>query len=293
MKKHFRRNAAVGILCLGMIMQNTAYFPANAESGRGVTVNEVCAKNTTFQAEDGNFYDWIELYNSSTEDADISGWGLSDSEKKPYLYVFPEGTSIKSGERLVVFCDSDAALTNPEIAPFGISASGETILLTDANGNTANTLAFESLAEDTSCGQYPDGSGELYTISCTPGAANTAPEGSAAVRQPVFSQDSGFYDNSFSLTITAEEGCTVYYTTDGSDPTTESEVYSGPITVEDMSDTQNRLSARTDIVPGNAAAPRSSVDKAAVIRAVSVDSEGRISEPVTKTYPRPMPCSIF
>ena len=284
MKKHFRRKAAVGILCLGMIMQNTAYFQANAESGKGVTVNEVCAKNTTFQAEDGNFYDWIELYNNSTEDADISGWGLSDSEKKPYLYVFPEGTSIKSGERLVVFCDSDAALTNPEIAPFGISTSGETILLTDANGNTANTLAFESLAEDTSCGQYPDGSGELYTISCTPSAANTAPEGSAAVRQPVFSQDSGFYDNSFSLTITAEEGCTVYYTTDGSDPTTESEVYSGPITVEDMSDTQNRLSARTDIVPENAAAPRSSVDKAAVIRAVSVDSEGRISEPVTKTY---------
>ncbi|MBO4493588.1 MAG: CotH kinase family protein [Ruminococcus sp.] len=284
MKKTFKRKATVGVLCLGMIMQNAMYIPASAESKSGVTVNEVCAKNTEYQAYDGNFYDWIELYNSGSSDADISGWGLSDSEKKPYLYVFPEGTSIKAGERLIVFCDSDAALTDTKIAPFGISTSGETISLTDPNGNTADTLTFESLAENTSCGQYPDGSGEFYTLSCTPGSANTAPEGSAAVRQPVFSQESGFYDSSFALTLSAEEGCTVYYTTDGSDPTAESEVYTGPITVEDMSNTENRLSARTDIVPGKAEAPRSTVDKAAIIRAVSIDSEGRISEPVTKTY---------
>ena len=46
MKKHLKRKTIVGILCLGMIMQNAAYFPAQAESSSGVTLNEVCAKNT-------------------------------------------------------------------------------------------------------------------------------------------------------------------------------------------------------------------------------------------------------
>ena len=284
MKNHFNRRAAAGIVCLGLIMQTAAYLPANAEKDGGITINEVCSKNTEFKTSDGNCFDWIELYNSSGKEADISGWGLSDKEKTPYKYTFPEGTHIPAEGRLLVFCDSDAALANDKIAPFGLSASGETLILTDTQGNAAHTITFGTLAADTSYGQYPDGSGEFYNLSCTPDAANCAPEGSAAVRQPVFSQDSGFYDSSFSLSLTAEEGCRIYYTLDGSDPDTSSEEYTGPITIEDMSETQNRLSARTDITPNKAEQPRETVDKAAIIRAVSVDNEGRISEPVTKTY---------
>lgn len=284
MKKHFLNRTAAGILCLGLLMQTSAYLPATAADKTSVTVNEICTKNTEYAASDGNFYDWIELYNSGKESADISGWGLSDKEKEPYRYVFPQGTSIPAEGRLVVFCDSDAALNNNSIAPFGLSASGETIVLTDKEGNTAHTVEAGALAANTSYGQYPDGSGEFYTLDCTPDKANCAPEGQAAVHLPVFSSDSGFYDSSFSLTLTADEGCTVYYTTDGSDPTPESTLYEEPITVKDMSDTENRLSARTDITPNRAEAPNSEVDKAAVIRAVAVDSEGRVSEAVTKTY---------
>ena len=285
MKKQFKRKTTAGLLCLCLIMQAAAYFPAKAETtGSAVTFNEVCSKNTTYQAADGSCYDWIELFNSSKEDADISGWGISDKAEEPYRYVFPDGTRIPAGERLVVFCDSNAALTNEKIAPFGLSSSGETLLLTDAKGNTVHTVTFGALASDTSYGQYPDGSGEFYTLSCTPEKTNVAPEGSAAVRQPVFSKESGFYDSSFELTLTAEEGCTVYYTTDGSDPTTESEKYEAPISVSDMSDTPNRLSARTDITPNRAEEPSKNVDKAAVIRAVSVDKEGRVSDIVTNTY---------
>ena len=161
MKMHFKRKTAAGILCLGMIMQSASYLPANAENSSGITLNEVCAKNSSYQSADGNCYDWIELYNSSSQDVSLSGWGLSDKESKPYLYTFPEGTTVKAGERLVVFCDSDAAANDSKIAPFGLSASGETLALTDAQGNTAHTITFGSLAEDTSYGQYPDGSGEF------------------------------------------------------------------------------------------------------------------------------------
>ena len=279
-----KKRTVAGILCLGLLFQTAANIPAKADNNGKVTINEVCAKNTVFQSADGGCYDWIELYNGNKTEADISGWGLSDTDAEPYKYVFPNGTRIPAEGRILVFCDSNAAQNNSSIAPFGLSASGETLVLTDANGGTANTVTFGLLSADTSYGQYPDGSGQYYNLDCTPANANSAPEGSAAVHQPVFSQESGFYNSSFSLTLTADEGCKVYYTTDGSDPTEHSTEYTGPITINDMSDTENRLSARTDIVPDRAEAPSEKVDKAAIIRAVSVDSSGRMSSPVTKTY---------
>ena len=141
------------------------------------------------------------------------------------------------------------------------------------------------MAKDTSYGQYPDGSGEYYVMSTTPGKNNVAPEGSNAVRTPSFSAESGFYNNSFALTIDVPQGTTVYYTTDGSDPTTESEKYTGAITVKDMTSEPNKYSARTDITAyTDILAPDEGVLKAAVVRAVAVDAQGRKSSIITKTY---------
>ena len=61
----------------------------------------------------------------------------------------------------------------------------------------------------------------------TPTAVNVAPS------TPVFSLESGSYDTSQSVTISSTAGATIYYTTDGSDPTTSSAVYSGAIALEE------------------------------------------------------------
>ncbi|MCR4889378.1 MAG: CotH kinase family protein [Ruminococcus sp.] len=285
MNSRFFKRAAAGILCLSTVLAASGLTPVSAGAAANpVSINEVCPKNTTSPAKDGNFYDWVELYNNSDSSVDISGYGLSDKESKPFRYTFPAGSVIPAKGSLVVYCDSDAALNDSSIAPFGMSATGETIILSDTNGTAVDTLTFEALASDTSYGQYPDGSGEFYTLKCTPGQSNAAPEGKNAVKLPEFSQESGFYDSGFSLSISVPEGYTVYYTTDGSDPTTESEKYTSPIEITDMSDTENRLSKRTDISAKGAEAPTKTIDKAAIIRAVAVDQSGVSSEVVTKTY---------
>ncbi len=53
------------------------------------------------------------------------------------------------------------------------------------------------------------------------------------VSEPVFSHEAGFYKEIIPLKIHCEEGETIYYTLDGSVPTTESTVYNGIIFLED------------------------------------------------------------
>ena len=50
---------------------------------------------------------------------------------------------------------------------------------------------------------------------------------------PTFSPEAGSYTSVQSVTISAAEGATIYYTTNGTDPTTESTQYSGAITVDE------------------------------------------------------------
>ena len=59
-----------------------------------------------------------------------------------------------------------------------------------------------------------------------------AGEEPAQVATPVFSPAGGFYSEPQDVTIsTATDGASIYYTTDGSDPTASSTLYSAPITV--------------------------------------------------------------
>lgn len=53
------------------------------------------------------------------------------------------------------------------------------------------------------------------------------------VSQPKFSHEPGYYREIIPLKISSEKGDTVHYTMDGSEPTTESQIYSTPIFLEE------------------------------------------------------------
>ena len=58
--------------------------------------------------------------------------------------------------------------------------------------------------------------------------------GSAAVTaKPTFSPSSCTFEESLEVTISAEEGATIYYTVDGTEPTTESNEYAEALTIEE------------------------------------------------------------
>ena len=57
--------------------------------------------------------------------------------------------------------------------------------------------------------------------------------GTVTVNRPVISPDGGTFSEPQTVTITADEGCTIYYTLDGTTPTDASNLYEAPFTVSE------------------------------------------------------------
>jgi len=137
-----------------------------------VVINEFLASNSTVVADNfGEFDDWIELYNISDNDVDLSGWYLSDDITNPDKWSFPDLT-ITSGGYLVIWADDDEEQGNDH-AGFKLSVSGESIILSDSNLNQIDQIVYGSQTTDISLGQFPNGSGDFIQMYPTFGAVNT------------------------------------------------------------------------------------------------------------------------
>lgn len=144
------------ILALVLLLSATS-INVSAQ-GQGVVINEVESSNP----------DWIELYNHSTENVDISGWIISDDKGLTRLddvttKPFPEGTIIKAGEFLVF--DVDAEPYN-----FGLGKN-DAVNLYDKGKNLVDSVTYTGHAPDT-LGRYPDGTGNFVQTISTKGTAN-------------------------------------------------------------------------------------------------------------------------
>ncbi|MBQ5316572.1 MAG: CotH kinase family protein [Oscillospiraceae bacterium] len=114
-------------------------------------------------------------------------------------------------------------------------------------------------------------------------AATETEDAGAYSETLAMSAEGGYYAEPFDLEITAPKGCTVYYTTDGSDPDNTKTPYTKPIHLIDRSGADNVISAITGVDPDNNYVPKK-VKKANVIRAAAVDENGEVTETMTRTF---------
>jgi hypothetical protein len=189
---------------------------------------------------DGDYPDWIELYNAGSSAVNLNGYGLSDNIDVPYKWTFPS-VSINAGARLVIFA-SGRNITNPEPGNlmhtnFKISRKGESIILTNALGDIADQYDLGELPPDFSTGRLPDG-GSNWKIfeNPTPQSANGGTLFSTFSDVLTSSHEAGFYPGAISVSLsTTTIGAQIRYTLDGSEPDLSSDIYSAPINISSSS----------------------------------------------------------
>lgn len=274
------------LLLLGLLLLSRAcILVIGRHTGGEVVINEVCSWNAGVRGTNREFDDYIELYNRTDETVSLDGWYLSDKENKLRLCELTD-ISIKPHDYVLVFASGTGEEPN-EVA-FKIDAGGEKLFLTDEEGELQDSVHIPELEADTVWARSEDGTGEWDRLTPSPGRNNedSEPVRDEVLEKPVFSEQSGFYGEPFSLEIWAEPGGTVYYTLDGSDPTKDSEVYKNSIYIEDVSDRPNVYNSIQNVVYDwkEYTPPEEPVDKAVVVRAMTMDSRGNTSDIATATY---------
>ena len=156
--------------------QYLATLSASADESVGVFINEFMPSNaSTIIGPDGSYCDWIELYNTNSQEVDLSGYGISDSATQPLKYTLPAGTKIPANGVLLIFCtgrETPDGATQIE-APFGLAAYQESVVLSTPAGRILDQYDYTRANTDISFARSPDGTGEFAPSSQpTPGYTN-------------------------------------------------------------------------------------------------------------------------
>ncbi|MEJ6725058.1 MAG: CotH kinase family protein [Akkermansiaceae bacterium] len=185
---------------------------------------------------DGDFSDWIEIFNPTEFTVDLGSFFLTDDATDLSKWPF-EPLTLEPGERAIVFA-SGKGVNGPagEIhTNFKLSAGGEYLaLITDGGSTILQEFApiYPALGADVSYGIL---AGDLSTArvlgSSTPGQFNDA--SMPAPSEVTFSHGSQTFTGILSVTLAAESsGVVIYYTTDGSTPSAgSSTLYSSPVNI--------------------------------------------------------------
>ncbi|NOZ46126.1 MAG: T9SS type A sorting domain-containing protein [Chlorobi bacterium] len=146
------------------------------QTSANLTINEFMASNTKTIADNyGEFNDWIEIYNKSTEEVFLGNKYLTDDLTKPDKWQMPSIT-MPAGGFLLIWADKDEE-QGYNHAGFKLSKSGEEIGIFEANNNDfilISSVEFGAQQSDVSSGSITDGDGILSVLNTiTPNYSNT------------------------------------------------------------------------------------------------------------------------
>lgn len=204
-----------------------------------IYVNEVVSSNhSTIQDCDGDYSDWIELYNPNDFTINLLGYYLSDDTTDVQKWSFPN-VEIGAHSYYIVFASGKDKIEEDEIhANFKVSQYGEYILFSDAT-NIMDQIAPVYLNDNTSIARISFENKELLITS------NLTPLSQNLFSNPVYSSHpSGFYEAAFNLElISLDDDCQIRYTTTGEMPTMSSHLYSEPLFINQSNNASHSISA--------------------------------------------------
>ena len=145
-----------------------------------LVINEIMASNTATATDpSGEFADWLELYNNSTDTLNLNYLFASDDMSNMQKWQFPTGLKMAPHTYLIVWADQD--LTESGIhADFKFSASGESCILSYPDGTVVDSVTFGAQTTDMGYARNPNGTGPFVLQAPTFNANN---EGALGLNQ--------------------------------------------------------------------------------------------------------------
>jgi len=219
----------------------TAQTNSSESIWKNIIINEVSAAGSIgFSDNNGEHEDWIELYNSGNTEVNLKGLYLSDSKQNLTKYQILQDIVLKNGEYLLIWADEEPEEEEEGVlhADFKLDAEGETIILADSNLVIIDVLDYPEMIYGTTFGRLTHSVTEWrYFDKPTPKKNNPESGASAILDAPRYDVESGFYDHTINLNLSASDPNTaqIRYTTDGSVPTNESLLYTSSISVSENS----------------------------------------------------------
>lgn len=139
-----------------------------------LVINELMASNANAVADqNGEYDDWVELYNSGISSVFLDDYYLSDNENNLGKWQFPN-VIIPPGGYLIVWLDGQDGLQAGLHTNFKLSADGEELFLSTPILDVVDAIFYNTQITDMAFARVPNGSGPFIIQSHTHNGNNNA-----------------------------------------------------------------------------------------------------------------------
>lgn len=195
-----------------------------------IVINELMQSNVDFLMVNHDFPDsWVELYNGSNNTVKINEYRLGPSDVYSDSHqLHSSAIEMEPGQHLLLYCDKTT--DNDFHYNFNLEASQGTLFLFDETGLVIDSICYPKMpAPNVAYGRITDGGNDWqYELTPTPGQANNSVGSDEVLPAPLFSVEGHLMTNgpetiTISMPGGVPEDTRIFLTTDGSEPTWESD----------------------------------------------------------------------
>jgi hypothetical protein len=234
---YFNSPVATATYTITPVLPAPTFLPAAGSytTSQSVTISDATSGTTIYYTTNGT---------TPTTSSSVYSGAITVSATETLEALAVETGYTNSPVSTAVYTIAPAALPAPTFTPAaGSYTTSQSVTISEATGGATIYYTTNGTTPTTSSSIY----GGAITVSATetleafavetgytnsPVATAVYTIAPAALPAPTFTPAAGSYTTSQSVTISdATAGTTIYYTTNGTTPTTSSNVYSGPVTV--------------------------------------------------------------
>lgn len=222
--------------------------PAAAIVTGGPVITEFIADNKdSYEDEDMEASDWLEIYNGSNAPVAMGGWHLTDDPANLTKWTLPAFTLNANAYRVIFASGKDRTSPSGVLhTNFSLSKSKGWLALVRPDLTIASEYTYGPQVTDVSYGEVGASRVRGYLETPTPGAKNVSrvAEGPPA-EAPVFSREGGLLAGADPVVVSiappAAPGAVVRYSLTQTPPTELSPVYSEPFTITNTTTIRARV----------------------------------------------------